>query len=260
MSLEEEIVLNQFGQGVRSVANLLDQFIQLEEAQQRKQFVDLYCQVWEFKLVDADVEQALADCSLKATDLIYAYLNLHRLTTGLKNVICIPHSANPPEGRLDKAYQLLLYLFKTDYQRRFALEKGNSTNWWYWDLSDSEISQGILTRHRELVDEIYNTPGFWSEFAVIAKRWYDDELLTQTQFQEPAPGSQTHFNFLTYDEVVTESVMLFDDKDSRAIGLLRHSLAKALSVRYRLAAEQVNRLIVDVIERHLQETYNTGLF
>ena len=61
MSLEEEIAINQFGQGVRSVADLLDQFTELDENQRRQRFFDLYCHVWRSELVDSDIEQALSN-------------------------------------------------------------------------------------------------------------------------------------------------------------------------------------------------------
>ncbi len=254
MSLEEDIALNQFGQGVQSVAQVLDQFSQLNEEQKRKLFIQLYCEVSAAELVEADVEQALADCSLKTTDPIYSYLKLHRLTTGLKGVVWIPETANPPEGKLDKSYQVLLYLFKTDYQRRFALEKENPTSWRYWDLSNPEIIQSILTTHRELVEQVYNVATFRSEFACLAKRWYEDLYLSQYQAQEPEPEPQIHSTFQTYDEVLNASV--FTDQIARSLGLVRQALANALSIRYKLNAEQVNRLIVDVTMRHLQETYH----
>lgn len=257
MSLEEEIRINQFGQGVYSVDDLLDLFSQLDDDKKRQSFVHFYCQVCESNLTDSDVEQALADCSIDATDATYGYLNLSRLATGLKGVISIPHTANPPEGTLEKPYKLLLHLFKIDYQRRYALEKDNPTKWWYWDLSSSETAQGILTRHRELVDEVYNTPSFRSEFVSIAKWWNSSLPLQQIFAHEAAPETQTHFDFITYDEMSTNTMI--GNKHSLGIALLRHSLAKALSIRYKLDDDQARRLTLGVVERHLQETYNRGL-
>ena len=258
MSLEEEITINQFGQGVYSVTDLLDQFTRVDEQQRRARFFDLYCLVWESELVDSDVEQALADCSVTATDATYDYLNLHRLRAGSKSMLCIPDTSNPPEGTLEKPYEVLLHLFKADYQRRFALEKENPTTWWYWDLSDTEIAQGILTRHRELVDEVYATPGFRSEFVSLSKLLHEHMGWPQARSSKPAPEHQNQFNFLTYDEMITEFVQ--GSKYMRAIALLRNSLEKALSIRYRLNADEARRLTLDVINKHSQETYNTRLF
>ncbi|AUD04596.1 DUF5958 family protein [Spirosoma pollinicola] len=281
MNLEEEIVICQFGQGVYSVADMLEQFGQLEKDQQRKRFVDLYFQVWDAKLVDADIEQALANCSLSATDAMYEYLHLRSLATGFKGIVCVPESANPPGGELGKAYELLLYLFKIDYQRRFgqhtdteqstrtnfkidyrpsfSREQETPTDWRFRDLSNSEIARGILTRHRELVEQVYEHPSFRSEFVCIAKQWYESIFTGQTALDESTPERQTHFDFLTYDELMTKNTTLFDHKGAYGIRLLRQSLTQALAIRYVLTAEQANRLVVDVIERHLRETYNSDL-
>lgn len=258
MSLEEEIAIHQFGQGVRSAADLLDQFTQVDGLQRSARFFDLYCHVWRSELVDSDIEQALAGCSVTATDATYDFLNLHRLRAGSKNILFIPDTSNPPEGTLEKAYELLLYLFKADYQRRFALEKENPTIWWYWDLSNGDTVQGILTRHQELVDEVYTAPNFRSEFVSVAKLLHDHKGLSQARSPKPVPEHQNQFDFLTYDEIMTEFVQ--GSKYSRAIALLRNSLEKALSIRYRLNADQARRLTLDVINRHSQETYNTKLF
>ena len=261
MSIEEEIAINQFGQGVRSVADLLDQFIELDENQRKIWFFDLYCHVGRIALTDSDIEQALADCSLTATDATYDFLNLNRLKAVFKSILRIHNildTGNLPDGSLEKAYQLLLYLFKKDYQRRFALEKENPATWWCWDLSNSEITQGILTRHQALIDEVYTTPGFRSEFVSVAKLLHEHTGLPETRPPKPTSAHRNQFNFLTYDEMMTEFVQ--GSKHSRAIALLRNSLEKALSIRYRLNADQARRLTMAVIERHLQETYNTGLF
>ena len=258
MSLEEEITINQFGQGVHSVADLLDQFTQADEHQRRARFFDLYCHVWELNLVDSDIEQALADCSVTAADATCDYLNLHRLRAGSKSMLWIPDTGNPPDGTLEKPYQLLLHLFRADYQRRFALEKENPTTWWYWDLSDTKIAQSILTRHRELVDEVYAIPSFRSEFVSLAKLLHEHMGFPQARFPKPAPEHQNQFNFLTYDEMITEFVQ--GSKYIRAIALLRHSLEKALSIRYRLTTDEARRLTLDVINRHSQEIYNTDFF
>lgn len=158
LSLDEEIALYQFGQGIHSEADLLNQFSQFDKRKQQSRFVYFYCQVCDYEFVDADIEQALTDCSLATTDALYKYLNLSRLTSGSTNAICTPHSANPPGGTLDKAYAVLLSLFKIHHQRLFALEKSNPTNWQYRDLSNPEVVQTIRTTHQTLVEEVYINP------------------------------------------------------------------------------------------------------
>lgn len=262
MRLDNEIALYQFAQGVSSDAALLDQFSQLDTAKQRKRFVHFYCRICEYKFVDSEIEQALADCSLDATDVLYRYLNLHRLTTG-SNVIYIPHSANPPGGTLDKAYRLLLHLFKIAYQRRFAVEKEDPANWRYWDLANPEIVQDIRTSHQALMEDIYNNPSFRSEFACLAKLWYEQYVLTWDEPLEPesAPEPQTKFDFVTYDEMVEESNQGSTvTKSFNAIGTIGHSVTKGLAVRYGLDIDKARILMFDVIDRYLRETYNTEFF
>ncbi|MDB5243287.1 MAG: hypothetical protein JWP57_3912 [Spirosoma sp.] len=259
MSLEEELAINQFGQGVRSVADLLDEFSQLDEDQKRKCFVHFYYYIWYFKLDASDVEQAMADCAIKATDPTYDYLNLHLIKAGRKGMICISDAENHPKGGLDKPYELLLRLFKVNYQRCFELEKENLSKWWYWDLSSEEVSQGILTRHKELLDEVYSHPSFRCEFVSMAKLYYKNNTENQASYKEPSSEQQTNFNFVTYDQM-TVDLLPIGNKYYPAIWLIRNAVENALSKRYQLDPDLARRLTLDVIERHLQETYNSTLF
>ncbi|HLL95398.1 MAG TPA: DUF5958 family protein, partial [Spirosoma sp.] len=242
-----------------SVDDLLDEFSQLYEDQKRKRFVHFYYYIWYFKLDASDVEQVLTDCSIKATDPTYDYLNLHLIKTGRKGIICLSDTENPPEGGLHKPYELLLHLFKTDYQRRFELEKENPSKWWYWDLSNAEISQGILTKHQERIEEVYTDAGFRSEFATLAKLWHKNNLEKQARYSEPSSERQTHFDFITYDEL-TVDLLPIGNRYSPAIALVRNAVENALSIRYQLDTDLARRLTLDVIERHLQETYKSTLF
>ncbi|WP_420148966.1 DUF5958 family protein [Spirosoma sp.] len=267
MNFEDEIVLYQFAQGVYPMTDLRDQFSLLSAEKQRKRFVHFYCKVYEYAFTDADIDKALADCSLDATDAVYDYLNLRRLVKGPKNVVCIPHSASPPEGRLDKVYGVLLNLFKINYQRQYALGKTNPTDWQYRDLSNPEIVQEIGSSHQTLLDEVYTNPSYRSEFASMAKLWYEQDRLSQSRYQEPepAPERQTTFDFITYDELINESNKLFEGnsdemKLSNAFGMLRQSVEKGLAKRYGLPIEKARKLLFDVMERHLRETYNVDLF
>lgn len=260
MSLEEEILINQFGQGVRSSVDVIDQFTQLDNAQQRHRFVFLYCELGESTWSESDVRQALADCSLENPEVMYNYLNFGRLTASTKRSILIPHTSNPPNGRLDRAYEVLLALFKIGYQRRFALENSNSNAWQYRNLSDPEVVKSIMDQHRSLVEQVYANSGYRSEFACLAKSWRDDKLSRQQQASEPTDAPQTHFDFMTYDEMVTNLLAQFDNKNARGLSMLRHSLAQALVKQYGLSPSQANRLVFDVIERHLLDTYNMTLF
>ena len=256
MSLEDEILINQFGQGVRSSADVLDQFNQLDTDGQRHHFLSMYCDLARSPWSESDTRLALTDCSLADPDAMYAYLNLYRLIGGPKRRILVPDSSNPLDGQLDRAYEVLLALFKIGYQRRFALEQSNSSAWQYWDLSDPEVEQRILAQHQDLVGHVYTDPGYRSEFVCLAKSWRDDKLARQQQALEPVDKPQNSFNFVTYDEMVDEFIMQFNEKSAYALRHLRYSLAQALIKQYKLSQNQGDQLVTDVIERHLLDTYN----
>ena len=58
--------------------------------------------------------------------------------------------------------------------------------------------------------------------------------------------------------MITESAIWQHDKHMYGFLLLGNSLKKALAIRYRLEADEADRLMHDVVERHLQKTYNTS--
>lgn len=139
-----------------------------------------------------------------------------------------------PTGEYGPANRFLLYLFKVTYQRQFALENGNPENWWYWDLSSPEIAQGLLTIHQERLEEIYTHPGFRSEFTSLVKLWHERMILERTRYKEPeaAPELQTHFDFVTYDEITVAPFSNLMNNICRSIRALRNSLENAFLIRY----------------------------
>lgn len=256
MSLEDEILINQFGQGVRSSADVLDQFNQLDTDGQRHHFFSLYCELARSTWSESDTRQALTDCSLVDPEAMYAYLHLYRLTGDPRRRILVPDSSNPLNDQLDRAYEVLLGLFKIGYQRRFALEKNNSSAWQYWDLSGPEVVQRIMDQHQDLVRHVYMDPSYRSEFVCLAKSWRDDKLARQQQALEAADKPHNSFNFMTYDQMVEEFITQFSEKSAHALRHLRHSLAQALIKQYKLSQSQGDQVVTDVIGRHLLDTYN----
>lgn len=261
MSLEEEIAINQFGQGALSEAYMLRSFAQLDALQQRKRFVRLYLYVTGEKLTASDIDQALIDCSLTAEDPINTYLNLPYLKVGSRGMIYIPHSEEPPEGDLTKPYTVSLHVFKANYQRRYAVEKDNSTKWWYRDFSKNETAQDILDTHHRLTEEIYANASFRSEFRTMAKLWHTHDLFVQASHQDPPPTEpQTHFDFVRYDQIGYDPNWTTASQNMQACALLRNSVEKALVKQYGLDIDEIRRLTLDVINRHMQETYSSGLY
>lgn len=261
MSLEEEIAINQFGQGALSEADMLGSFTQLDASKQRKRFVRLYLYVTSQKLTASDIDQALAACSLTTEDPVNTYLNLSYLKIGSRGVLYIPQSEEPPEGDLAKPYSVLLHVFRANYQRRYAVEKDNSTMWWYQDFSTNETAQTILDTHHRLAEEIYANASFRSEFMTMAKLWHTHDLFVQASNQDPPPTKpQTHFDFVRYDQIGYDPSWTAANQSVQACALLRSSVEKALFKQYGLAIDEIRRLTLDVINRHMQEMYSSGLY
>ncbi|MVM38291.1 hypothetical protein GO730_13090 [Spirosoma sp. HMF3257] len=259
MNLEEEIAIYQFGQGIHSDTAILGHFSQLDEDTQKIRLYDLYDLVLPLNPVSSDIEQAIKDSSLTPTDVPCVTLKQRQLRQGIFFL---------PDGENEQVAELLLYVFKIVYQRAYTLKQENSTDWWYQDLSKPEIVQAIRTRHRELAEEIYMNSSFRSEFACLAKLWYEFIELRKGNVGEPKPDEpeiQTKFNFLTYndmigkvDTVIGKSIAIVEDKLSHGIGVLQGSVRKGLAAQYKLTSEQARLLLVDVIERHMQEVYKVN--
>jgi hypothetical protein len=142
MTLEEQVAVNQFGQGVRSRESLLLYFSKMSEVRKRDYLTYLSDLIWQSKPVEGDIEQAIIDSLLKPTYTPCVVLRTHRLKIGLNQLVKLP------VDELEKVYRLMLSLFKEAYQRRFQKEGGHSGKWWYWDLSTDDAIERILSEKR----------------------------------------------------------------------------------------------------------------
>lgn len=140
MTLKEQMTINQFGQSLRPIEDLLNQFSSLSIDEKRIYLRQLSGLIWQSKPIDSDIEQVVGGNFLKSTFTPCVILRTHRLVVGLPKII------NLPEEELEKAYVLLLQLFKIAYLRRFEVEKGHPDKWWYADLSDQKFVRLLLSR------------------------------------------------------------------------------------------------------------------
>lgn len=140
MTLEEEIILNQFAQSVRTSDDLLKRFSKFTADNKRIFLIGLSYLIFQSKPIDEDVESAIDESNLKPTFTPCVLLRTHRLVIGIPKVINLPHD------ELNKSYVLLLHLFKCAYLRRYEVEKGTNDKWWYADLSDPEFVHSLLAR------------------------------------------------------------------------------------------------------------------
>ena len=142
MKLEDEILVNKFGQGLVAIEQLTEDF-SLLEVFQKKEFLNgfLYL-IMQSKPKKEDIEPAMLDSGLKPTFTPCILLKKGVANHDLEKLV------NLPENELTKVFVLLLSLFKIAYKRRFAVEKDNPDKWWYWDLSDNEKLEMIMKRLR----------------------------------------------------------------------------------------------------------------
>jgi hypothetical protein len=142
MKLEDEILVNKFGQGLVAIEQLTEDF-SLLEVFQKKEFLNgfLYL-IMQSKPKKEDIEPAMLDSGLKPTFTPCILLKKGVANHDLEKLV------NLPENELTKVFVLLLSLFKIAYKRRFAVEKDNPDKWWYWDLSDNEKVEMIMKRLR----------------------------------------------------------------------------------------------------------------
>ncbi len=138
MKLEDEILVNKFGQGLVAIEQLTEDF-SLLEVFQKKEFLNgfLYL-IMQSKPKKEDIEPAILESGLKPTFTPCILLKKGVANHDLEKLV------NLPENELKKVFVLLLSLFKIAYKRRFAVEKDNPDKWWYWDLSDSEKVKMIM--------------------------------------------------------------------------------------------------------------------
>ncbi|NDV58961.1 DUF5958 family protein [Bacteroides sp. 519] len=146
MNIIDEILLNQYAQGVVTVEPVLERF-NLLSLDAKKHYLAIFIGYFiiQAKPVDNDIEQAISDSKLKPT---YTPCVLLRKGVATHHLLKI---ANLPEYELNKVMRLFLALFRIAYLRRYTIEKGNpndTSKWWYWDLSKQENIDIILKQHQ----------------------------------------------------------------------------------------------------------------
>lgn len=132
MKLEDEILVNKFGQGLVAIEQLTEEFKLVEVFKKREFLNSLLYLIMQSKPKEEDIEPAIISSGLKST-----YTPCVLLRKGLANHN-LEKLVNLPENELMKSFMLLLSLFKIAYKRRFVVKKNNPDKWCYWDLSDEE--------------------------------------------------------------------------------------------------------------------------
>ncbi|MFZ4784454.1 MAG: DUF5958 family protein [Flavobacteriales bacterium] len=142
MNLEEQILINKYGQGLIDRTELLFNFNALELERKRAYLSEMVYLILQSKPENEDIGLVILDSGLKPTYTPCVLLKKGIALHNLNNIISLP------EIELERVFVLFLSLFKLPYQRRFVLEKDNPGKWWYWDLSDQgkvdKISKGFI--------------------------------------------------------------------------------------------------------------------
>lgn len=139
MNVSYEILVDKFGQSLIDASELLTEFDACDLVCKRRTLNDILYLVLQSKVADSDIDMAIKNSRLKPS---FTPCVMLKKGTALHN---LERMAGLPEAELGKVYILLLHLFKIGYQRRFEDEKNNVSKWWYWDLSDKNNIDKILS-------------------------------------------------------------------------------------------------------------------
>jgi len=132
VKLEDEILINQYGQHLIESDVIVENFIKFSVIQKREYLTDLAALIIQSKPNNSDIEDSIRISGLKATSTPCIVLR-----KGVANHILIRIIALS-EIELIKALKLFLSIFRIAYYRRFEKERDNPNKCWYWDLSKSE--------------------------------------------------------------------------------------------------------------------------
>lgn len=133
MNLNQDILINQYGQNLVLIEALVDGYKRLNPINRKMYLHHLITLIIQSKSEDMDIPQAIENSYLKKTFTPCVLLKNGGVKYhNLKKIIELP------DHELEKALVLLLNLFKIGYNRRFQKEKDNPDKWWYWDLSNEK--------------------------------------------------------------------------------------------------------------------------
>jgi hypothetical protein len=142
MKIENEILVNKYGQGIVDIEDLLIVFNSLESDEKKKFLNNMLFLIRQSRPADRDIELAIEQSKLRETFTPCVLLKKGVAAHYLKRLLDLP------ENELNKSFILLLSLFKIAYQRRFEEEKNFEGKWWYSDLSNDKIVETILEKYK----------------------------------------------------------------------------------------------------------------
>lgn len=141
LKIEQEILINQYGQGIAHIDSLVSLFSSMDKDLQKAFLMHLLTLIQQPKPRNEDIQLAIQESKLRTTFTPCVMLKKGVAIHNLMTLI------NLPENELQKTFILLLSLFKIAYQRRYTEEKDHPGKWWYWDLSDNETVNTIISKY-----------------------------------------------------------------------------------------------------------------
>jgi hypothetical protein len=138
MEIEEQILINKFGQNLVEISLIEEKFKSLGLSEKRNFLNDMIFFIMQSKPKEDDITEAISQSKLKKT-----FTPCILLAKGVENHNLL-RIVNLPENELEKSLLLFLSLFKVAYKRKFELERNNTSKWWYWDLSNDSMIEKIL--------------------------------------------------------------------------------------------------------------------
>ncbi len=137
MKREQEILINQYGQKIVNIEQLISLFESFDNDSKRAFLNDILYLIMQSKPQEEDIDPTIVASNLKPTYTPCILLRKGVANHNLQKIVGLP------DNELKKGFVLLLNLFKIAYSRRFEQEKNHPDKWWYWDLSDSKKINAI---------------------------------------------------------------------------------------------------------------------
>lgn len=155
MNINEQILINKFGQDLLSFQDVLNFFDSLDRENKKKTLNELAYLILQSKSVDSDIDKAIELGKLKPT-----YTPCVKIRKGIKSNT-LQELINLPENETNKVLTLFLSLYKIAYKRLLETEKENPNKWWFQDLSNDNYISRIesLSNLKLIIRKLFDQNG-----------------------------------------------------------------------------------------------------
>jgi len=155
MKIEDQILINKFGQDLLTFQELLSYFNSLNFDSKKKLLTDLSYLIIQTKPLDEDIDKAIDLGKLKPT-----FTSCVKIKKGIKNQT-LQEIIELPENEIEKSFILFLALYKIAYSRILEKEKDNPNKWWFQDLSNTDFVERIkaLSNLKLVIYKLFDKKG-----------------------------------------------------------------------------------------------------